>query len=137
MRPAFPTALPDADDAIPTSQPLPFPPCGAAVLYSVCVASAVAFTAALAAAPALALETPIGKPQKQSGMEIAAVYLQPVPMEPAGMMKSVAESDIHLEADIHAQSDNKNGFADGAWIPYLGVTYEITKAAAHRRSPAS
>jgi uncharacterized protein involved in high-affinity Fe2+ transport len=87
----------------------------------------VALAAALAAAPALALETPIGKPQKQSGMEIAAVYLQPVPMEPAGMMKSVAESDIHLEADIHAQSDNKNGFADGAWIPYLGVSYEITK----------
>ena len=84
-------------------------------------------TAALTAAPALALETPIGTPQKQSGMEIAAVYLQPVPMEPAGMMKSVAESDIHLEADIHAQSDNKNGFADGAWIPYLGVTYEIAK----------
>ena len=83
--------------------------------------------AAFAAAPALALETPIGKPQKQSGMEIAAVYLQPVPMEPAGMMKSVAESDIHLEADIHAESDNKNGFADGAWIPYLGITYEITK----------
>jgi uncharacterized protein involved in high-affinity Fe2+ transport len=82
----------------------------------------------LAAAPARALETPIGKPQRQAGMEIAAVYLQPVPMEPAGMMKSVAESDIHLEADIHAESDNKNGFADGAWIPYLGVSYEITKA---------
>jgi uncharacterized protein involved in high-affinity Fe2+ transport len=79
------------------------------------------------AATAFALETPIGKPQIQSGMEIAAVYLQPVPMEPAGMMKGVAESDIHLEADIHAQSDNHNGFADGAWIPYLGVSYEITK----------
>ena len=86
-----------------------------------------ALAVALATAPALALETPIGKPQRQAGMEIAAVYLQPVPMEPAGMMKSVAESDIHLEADIHAQSDNKNGFADGAWIPYLGVAYEITK----------
>ena len=60
-------------------------------------------------------------------MEVAAVYLQPVPMEPAGMMRSVAESDIHLEADIHAQSDNKNGFADGAWVPYLGVKYEITR----------
>jgi uncharacterized protein involved in high-affinity Fe2+ transport len=92
------------------------------------VAAAVALTAALAAAPAFALETPIGKPQKQSGMEIAAVYLQPVPMEPAGMMKSVADSDIHLEADIKAESDNKNGFADGAWIPYLGIAYEITKA---------
>jgi uncharacterized protein involved in high-affinity Fe2+ transport len=88
---------------------------------------AAAFAASLAAPAAFALETPIGKPQIQSGMEIAAVYLQPVPMEPAGMMKSVAESDIHLEADIHAQSDNHNGFPDGAWIPYLGVSYEISK----------
>ncbi len=84
--------------------------------------------AALAAVPALALETPIGKPQHQAGMEIAAVYLQPVPMEPAGMMRAVADSDIHLEADIRAQSDNANGFADGTWVPYLGVKYEITKA---------
>jgi len=80
------------------------------------------------AGPVLALETPIGKPQKQAGMEIAAVYLQPVPMEPAGMMKAVADSDIHLEADIRAQGDNANGFAEGAWIPYLGIAYEITKA---------
>ena len=80
------------------------------------------------AGPVLALETPIGKPQKQAGMEIAAVYLQPVPMEPAGMMKAVADSDIHLEADIRAQGDNANGFAEGAWVPYLGIAYEITKA---------
>ncbi len=86
-----------------------------------------AIAAAFAATPALALETPIGKPQRQSGMEIAAVYLQPVAMEPTGMMRAVAESDIHLEADIHAQSDNANGFADGAWIPYLGIKYEISK----------
>jgi len=88
---------------------------------------AIALAAALACAPAFALETPIGKPQHQAGMEIAAVYLQPVPMEPAGMMRAVADSDIHLEADIHAQSDNANGFPDGAWMPYLGVKYEITK----------
>jgi uncharacterized protein involved in high-affinity Fe2+ transport len=88
---------------------------------------AAALAASLAASPALALEYPIGKPQHQAGMEVAAVYLQPVPMEPAGMMRAVAESDIHLEADIHAQSDNANGFPDGAWVPYLGVRYEITK----------
>jgi uncharacterized protein involved in high-affinity Fe2+ transport len=84
--------------------------------------------AALAATTASALETPIGKPQKQAGMEVAAVYLQPVAMEPPGMMKSVAESDIHLEADIRAQSDNVNGFADGTWVPYLNIGYELTKA---------
>jgi uncharacterized protein involved in high-affinity Fe2+ transport len=87
----------------------------------------VALAASLVALPAAALETPIGKPQRRAGMEVAAVYLQPVPMEPAGMMKAIAESDIHLEADIHAQSDNANGFADGVWIPYLAVTYEITR----------
>jgi periplasmic iron binding protein len=88
-------------------------------------ASVVALT--LVAAPACALEVPIGKPQVRAGMEIAAVYLQPVAMEPEGMMRRAADSDIHLEADIHAQERNPNGFADGAWVPYLGVTYELTK----------
>ena len=91
------------------------------------VLAVVSFVAALAATSASALETPIGKPQKQAGMEVAAVFLQPVAMEPPGMMKSVAESDIHLEADIRAESDNKNGFADGTWIPYLDIGYELTK----------
>ena len=94
---------------------------------------AAAAATAFAVAPALALEMPIGKPQRQAGMEIAAVYLQPVPMEPAGMMRAVADSDIHLEADIHAQSDNANGFPDGAWIPYLGVKYELTKFGSDRK----
>jgi hypothetical protein len=34
-----------------------------------------------------ALEYPIGTPQQRNGMEIAAVYLQPVVMEPDGMMR--------------------------------------------------
>jgi periplasmic iron binding protein len=76
---------------------------------------------------ALALEVPIGKPQIVAGMEIAAVYLQPVPMDPPGMMRSVADSDIHLEVDVRAQSDNANGFADGSWIPYLAIRYELAK----------
>ena len=36
-----------------------------------------------------ALEYPIGTPQHLHGMEIAAVYLQPVEMEPAGMMTAL------------------------------------------------
>ena len=78
-------------------------------------------------APALALEYPIGKPQIRAGMEVSAVYLQPVPMEPDGMMRLVRDSDIHLEADIKAQSDNPNDFPDGTFIPYLDVHYEIAK----------
>lgn len=88
---------------------------------------AVAVAGLVAVSSASALEYPIGKPQIKDGMEVSAVYLQPVPMEPAGMMRAVRDSDIHLEADIRAQSDNANGFADGAWMPYLDVRYQIVK----------
>lgn len=74
-----------------------------------------------------AIEYPIGVPQQRAGMEIAAVYLQPVEMEPAGHMRKASESDIHMEADIHALSNNPNGFEEGAWVPYLFVRYEVTK----------
>lgn len=81
----------------------------------------------LAGGLALAAETPIGKHQVVSGMDIGAVYLQPVKMDPDGMMKKVEASDIHLEADIHAAKDNPNGFAQGDWMPYLVVKFEIAK----------
>ncbi|HEX2581721.1 MAG TPA: iron transporter [Dongiaceae bacterium] len=76
---------------------------------------------------AAAKEYPIGKAQFANGMEIGAVYLQPIEMDPPGMMRDVAISDIHLEADIHATKDNNNGFAEGDWIPYLVVRYELKK----------
>ena len=74
-----------------------------------------------------ALEYPIGAPQNAAGMEIGAVYLQPIDMEPEGHMRKAAETDIHIEADIHALSNNPNGFAEGAWMPFLQVKYELTK----------
>ncbi|HTP98877.1 MAG TPA: iron transporter [Casimicrobiaceae bacterium] len=89
--------------------------------------------AALAHAPAQALEYPIGKPQVREGMEIAAVYLQPIAMEPPGMMRDAQQSDIHLEADIKATDKNRNGFADGTWIPYLVVRYELVKQGSNEK----
>ncbi len=86
-----------------------------------------ALTAGLMAAPAIALEYPIGMPQNLAGMEIAAVYLQAIDMEPEGHMRKAAESDVHLEADIHALGNNPNGIPEGAWVPYLLVKYELTK----------
>lgn len=74
-----------------------------------------------------ALEYRIGKPQQRAGMEIGAVYLQPVTMEPEGMMRSAQESDIHIEADIKALKGNPNGFEEGAWVPYLLVKFEVSK----------
>lgn len=79
------------------------------------------------ASPARAVEYPIGAPQQRFGMEIGAVYLQPIEMEPEGHMRAARESDIHLEADIHAMSSNPNGFDEGAWIPFLLVKYEVVK----------
>lgn len=80
-----------------------------------------------AALPAAAKEYPIGKPQQKAGMEIAAVYLQPIEMEPTGLMRAAAESDIHLEADVRAAKNNPNGYSEGDFIPYLQVAYKLTK----------
>lgn len=71
-------------------------------------------------------EYPIGEAVEMNGMEIAAVYLQPVDMEPRGMGLSAKESDIHLEADIHAIEGNANGFGEGEWVPYLTIAYKLT-----------
>jgi uncharacterized protein involved in high-affinity Fe2+ transport len=76
---------------------------------------------------ACAKEYPIGKPKVVSNMEVSAVYLQPIEMDPPGMMRAAAESDIHLEADIKATKGNANGFPEGEWVPYLVVRYELTK----------
>jgi len=93
------------------------------------VATVVGAALALAGSVASAKEYPIGKPQKidDAGFEVAAVYLQPIDMEPPGMMRAAKDSDVHLEADIKALKGNKNGYAEGDWVGYLKVTYELTK----------
>ena len=97
-------------------------------MAKVCVTAVIGLFALIYCAPlAVAKEYPIGKPQEKGGMEIAAVYLQPIEMDPPGMMKAVGESDVHLEADIKAAKGNPNGFAQGDWVPYLVVTYVLTK----------
>lgn len=90
----------------------------------------------LAAAPGItaAAEYPIDIPQQRHGMEIGAVYLQPIEMEPEGMMRKAAESDVHLEADIHALSGNPNGFEEGAWIPGLLIKFELSKTGSDWKS---
>jgi uncharacterized protein involved in high-affinity Fe2+ transport len=79
----------------------------------------------LGSGTALAGEQPIGDPVELNGMEVAAVYLQPTMMEP--MLPGMGNADIHLEADIHAIKGNQNGFGEGEWMPYLDISYTITK----------
>lgn len=92
--------------------------------WRLAVAGIAVLTAVGAAAAA---EQPAGVPVDQHGMRVMAVLLQPVEMEPAMADQDPAKSDIHLEADIHALQNNPNGFAEDAWIPYLAVTYKLTK----------
>lgn len=91
------------------------------------IAAAVLLSLGIADA-ATAAEYPIGKQQIMNGLEIAAVYLQPIKMEPEGMMRKAELSDIHVEADIHAVKNNPNGFAEGDWMPNLVISYEFSKA---------
>ncbi|MGE5547846.1 MAG: iron transporter [Solirubrobacterales bacterium] len=84
-----------------------------------------AAAALLVSAPALAGEHPIGEPVEKNGMQIGAVYLQSVKMEPHHAEHD--NTDIHIEADIKGIKGNNNGFGEGEWIPYLDVGYEITK----------
>ncbi len=94
-------------------------------------------TAAIAATllPALAsaAEFPIGKPVQRNGMEIGAVYLQPVMMEPM-LPRMHRSTDVHLEADIRAMKGNANGFGPGEWVPYLGISYQVSKLGSNWRS---
>ena len=81
----------------------------------------------IAAMPALAGEQPAGDPIDRHGMEIAGIFLQAVKMEPAMAGQEAEGADIHLEADIVALPGNENGFAAGAWVPYLAVDYTLTR----------
>lgn len=84
-----------------------------------------ALLASVLAGTCVAGEVAIGEPAEINGMEIAAVYLQPIDMEPKGIDLAPSQADIHLEADIHALKGNPNGFGEGEWIPYLKVAYTL------------
>jgi len=56
---------------------------------------------------AAALEYPIGKPQLREGMEVAAVYLQPVAMSPRHDARGQGIGH-HIEADVKATDKNRN-----------------------------
>lgn len=70
-------------------------------------------------------EFPIGEAQTINTLEVAAVYLKPIDMEPRGIDLPASQADIHLEADIHADKGNLNGFGAGEWVPYLTVSYRL------------
>ncbi len=74
-------------------------------------------------------EIEIGSPVEVGPFEIAMVYFQGVDMVPQGRQPSAAESDMHLEADIHLTKEGSVdygfGGGDSVWPAYLTVEYKV------------
>ncbi|MDO5720054.1 MAG: iron transporter [Actinomycetaceae bacterium] len=69
-------------------------------------------------------EEPIGDEVFEGPIKVAAVYFQPVTMEPE-MGVPYTEASMHIEADIAAVPDNGLGYGAGDFIPGLTVDYKI------------
>jgi uncharacterized protein involved in high-affinity Fe2+ transport len=78
---------------------------------------------------AVAASFEIGQPLQRHGLNIQAMYIQAVEVHgeqhhhPAGH-----EADAHLEARITLAADNPYGLPEGAWMPYLGIRFKLSKA---------
>ena len=101
-------------------------------LFALLLAAMMLFAvAALAEEEAGFEEFPIGEEQDvgpDNIIHIAAVYFQPVVMEPASEAGlTVEEANIHIEADISA-NENNLGYGAGDWIPYLTIDYKVVDA---------
>ncbi len=87
-------------------------------------ASALALTAV---APAYAKEFYIGEPVVKNDMQIVPHYLLGIEMSPMPKGMEHGPNAVHLEVDVHATKDEKHGFKEDEWIPYLTITYTIEK----------
>jgi periplasmic iron binding protein len=85
--------------------------------------------AGFVALPAMALadEYYVGEPIVQDNMQIVPNYLTGIKMDPMPKGMDMGPDAIHIEADVHATKDEKHGFAEDAWIPYLTIHYTLTK----------
>lgn len=81
--------------------------------------------------PAGAKEFYVGEPVVQNDMQIVPHYLLGIEMEPMPKGAQMGPNAVHLEVDVHATKDEKHGFSDGEWIPYLTISYTIEKVGTH------
>src|ERR1700744_5570950 len=86
-----------------------------------------ALLAGLATTAFAAQEFYIGEPVVKENMQIVPNYLTGIEMDrmPEGM--SMDKDAVHLEADVHATDKETHGFHEDEWIPYLTISYTITK----------
>jgi uncharacterized protein involved in high-affinity Fe2+ transport len=78
----------------------------------------------LAAIPARAAV--IGGPLLRDGIEIVPSTQTGVELDRPAAMSRAADT-VFLVADVHAGKDEAHGFAEHAFIPYLSISYALTK----------
>jgi uncharacterized protein involved in high-affinity Fe2+ transport len=87
----------------------------------------VAAAVSMAALPAAAKEFYISEPVVKNDMQIVPHYLLGIEMAPMTKGMDMGPGAVHLEVDVHATKDDKRGFKEDEWIPYLTISYTIEK----------
>jgi periplasmic iron binding protein len=81
----------------------------------------------LASLPAAAKEFYVGEPVVKNDMQLVPHYLLGIEMAPMAKGMVMGPHAVHLEIDVHATKDDKRGFKEDEWIPYLTISYAIEK----------
>jgi uncharacterized protein involved in high-affinity Fe2+ transport len=86
--------------------------------------SLLALAGTTISAPAAA----IGGPLIREGLEIIPSTEPPTQLD--HQFSAVVADTVFLVADVHATKDQAHGFAEHAFIPYLTISYSLTKEGA-------
>ena len=86
-----------------------------------------AFAVVAAVSSASAKEFYVGEPVVKNDMQIVPHYLLGIEMSAMPKGTAMGPNAVHIEVDVHATKDDRRGFADGEWIPYLTVSYTLEK----------
>jgi uncharacterized protein involved in high-affinity Fe2+ transport len=89
--------------------------------------SALLFAAVSAAPGGEAKAAVLGGPLLRDGMEIVPGALNGVELDRMALTKSQGAQSVLLVADVRATKDGAHGFAEHSFIPYLSVSYVLTK----------
>lgn len=77
--------------------------------------------------PSAAKEFYVGEPVVKNDLQLVPHYLLGIEMEPMPKGMSHGKDALHLEIDVHATKDEKHGFKEDEWIPYLTIEYTVEK----------
>ena len=72
--------------------------------------------------PAVAKEFYVGEPVVKNEMQLVPHYLLGIEMAPMVKGMDMGPNAVHLEIDVHATKNDKRGFKEDEWIPYLTIS---------------